>query len=90
MSLSQHIGKSHTTEHILPTFLSLLKDEDSDVRINLFKKLNEITKVLGLDTLSQSVIPALNQLGNDKNWRIRASSIEIISFFAKEIVKKIL
>lgn len=52
LTLCQYIGKKNTTEHILPTFLALLKDDDSDVRINLFKKLNEITKVLGLDTLS--------------------------------------
>jgi serine/threonine-protein phosphatase 2A regulatory subunit A len=80
------VGKKNTSEFILPIFLQLLKDEESEVRISLFKKLNEITKVLGVDTLSHSIIPALTELGTDKNWRIRASSIEIISFFAKEIV----
>jgi serine/threonine-protein phosphatase 2A regulatory subunit A len=80
------IGKKNTTDHILPLFLQLLKDDDSEVRITLFKKLNEITKVLGLDILSQSVVPALTNLANDKNWRIRHSSIDIISFFAKELV----
>jgi serine/threonine-protein phosphatase 2A regulatory subunit A len=41
---------------------------------------------LGVDALSNSIIPALTELAVDKNWRIRSSSIEIISFFAKEIV----
>lgn len=86
LSLSTMVGKKNTSEFILPIFLQLLKDEESEVRISLFKKLNEITKVLGVDTLSHSIIPALTELGTDKNWRIRASSIEIISFFAKEIV----
>lgn len=49
-----------------------MKDEDSDVRINLFKKLNEITKVLGVEALSQSIIPALTEIAADKNWRIRS------------------
>jgi len=44
-----------------------------------------MTKVLGVDSLSQSIIPALQDLAVDKNWRIRSSAIEVISFFAKEI-----
>lgn len=62
-----------------------MKDEDSEVRINLFKNVNEITKVLGVDTLSQSIIPGLTDLSTDKNWRIRCSTIDVITFFAKEI-----
>lgn len=45
LALCSVVGKKHTSDIILPIFLQLLKDEDSDVRINLFKKLNEITKV---------------------------------------------
>jgi serine/threonine-protein phosphatase 2A regulatory subunit A len=70
----------------LPIFLALLKDTDSEVRITLFKKLSLITKVLGVESLSQSVIPALTELAQDKNWRIRAQTIEVLAFFAKAIV----
>ena len=52
LSICSLLGKKHTTDHILPIVLQLLKDDDSEIRITLFKKLNEITKVLGLDTLS--------------------------------------
>lgn len=41
---------------------------------------------MGIEALSQQIVPALTELAQDKNWRIRSSSIEIISFFAKEIV----
>ncbi|EGR34834.1 hypothetical protein IMG5_000620 [Ichthyophthirius multifiliis] len=70
--------------------LNYVRNEDSDVRISLFKQLNQITNVLGIDMLSQSIIPALTDLAQDKNWRIRQSSIEIISFFAKEIGQEFL
>lgn len=30
-------------------------------------------------------MPALTELANDKNWRIKVSSIEALGFFAKEI-----
>lgn len=36
------------------------------------------------------MIPALTTLATDVNWRIRSSSLEIITFFAKEIGKEFL
>jgi serine/threonine-protein phosphatase 2A regulatory subunit A len=53
------VGKKHTSEQILPKFLQLLKDEDSEVRLAVFQNVNEISKVLGIETLSQTTIPAL-------------------------------
>jgi serine/threonine-protein phosphatase 2A regulatory subunit A len=43
--LAPIVGKKGTSENILPIFLTLLKDPDSDVRITLFKKLSLLTKV---------------------------------------------
>jgi serine/threonine-protein phosphatase 2A regulatory subunit A len=43
--LAPIVGKKGTSENILPIFLALLKDPDSDVRITLFKKLSLLTKV---------------------------------------------
>jgi serine/threonine-protein phosphatase 2A regulatory subunit A len=36
------IDKAATNEHILPLFLALLRDESSDVRLNLFKRLEDL------------------------------------------------
>jgi len=69
--LAPLIDKQATNEHIIPVFLALLRDESSDVRLNLFKKLEDLNKVIGIDTLSQSIIPALTELSQDKNWRIK-------------------
>ena len=70
------IGKAPTNEHILPIFLALLRDESSDVRLNLFKKLEELNNVIGLENLQQSIVPALKDLSEDKSWRIKLSVIE--------------
>ena len=64
----------------------LLRDEFSDVRLALFKNLDEITKVIDIDSLSKSLLPALTELAVDKNWRVRAASIEFLSFFARKMV----
>jgi serine/threonine-protein phosphatase 2A regulatory subunit A len=45
------IEKGPTNEHILPIFLALLRDESSDVRLNLFKRLDDLNRVIGLENL---------------------------------------
>lgn len=86
LQLCPLIGKKATNDHILQMFLLLLRDESSDVRVNLFKHLDDITKVIDLESLSQSLFPALNDLAIDKNWRTRASCMEFLPFFAKKMV----
>jgi serine/threonine-protein phosphatase 2A regulatory subunit A len=53
------IGKQATNEHILPVFLALLRDEQSEVRLNLFKRLEDLNEVIGIEDLQQSIIPSL-------------------------------
>jgi serine/threonine-protein phosphatase 2A regulatory subunit A len=86
LSICPLIGKKATNDNILQIFLLLLRDEYSEVRVCLFKHLDDITKVIDLESLSQSLFPALNDLAVDKNWRTRSSAIEFLSFFAKKMV----
>jgi len=65
--------------------LILLKDEFSEVRVNLFKHLEDLTQVIDFDSLSQSLLPALNELAVDKNWRTRAAVVEFLPFFAQKM-----
>lgn len=70
------IGKQATNEHILPVFLALLRDEQSEVRLNLFKRLEDLNEVIGIEDLQQSIIPSLQELAKDKNWRMKKSVVE--------------
>lgn len=45
MELAPVIGKQATTEHLLPSFLSLLKDIYPDVRLNVISNLDQINQV---------------------------------------------
>ncbi len=60
LHLCKVIGKKNTTDLILPKFLQLLKDEDEHVRLTIFKNVGLICDILGVDTLSQTTMPALN------------------------------
>lgn len=62
LSLCPKIDKGPTNEYILPDFLSLLRDENSEVRLNLFKRLEDLNKVIVLEDLQHSIIPSLIEL----------------------------
>ena len=42
LTLCPKIQKAPTNEHILPIFLVLLRDDDSKVRLSLFKRLEDL------------------------------------------------
>ncbi|GMH85187.1 hypothetical protein TL16_g10151 [Triparma laevis f. inornata] len=62
-------GKDGTTEGLLPIMLALLRDEDSEVRLRLISGLGKLNNVVGLDLLSQSLLPAVMDLAEDGKWR---------------------
>ena len=45
MEVAPVLGKSATIEHLLPVFLSLLKDDFPEVRLNIIGKLEQVNQV---------------------------------------------
>ncbi|PRQ31808.1 hypothetical protein RchiOBHm_Chr5g0039511 [Rosa chinensis] len=82
-----------TIEQLLPIFLSLLKDEFPDVRLNIISKLDQVEQFLviylvqgiGIDLLSQSLLPAIVELAEDRHWRVRLAIIEYIPLLASQL-----
>ena len=54
MGLAPTLGKDRTIEHLLPVFLTLLKDEIPEVRLNIIAKLEEVNSVIGKDPLARA------------------------------------
>lgn len=78
------VGKKNTTEAILPKFLAFLKDEqEQQVKQTIFKKVHLICDTLGIETLSQSVLPVLEEMMVHQSWRVRAESISILAYLIK-------
>jgi serine/threonine-protein phosphatase 2A regulatory subunit A len=71
----------------LPLFLQLLKDETSEVRLNIISKLDKVNEVIGIELLSQSLLPAIIALAEDKQWRVRLAIIENIPLLAEQLVQ---
>lgn len=71
LSICPIIGKQASTQNILPVFLLLLRDEQSEVRLNLFTRLEDLNSVIGIQELQTSLIPSLEELSKEKNWRMK-------------------
>jgi serine/threonine-protein phosphatase 2A regulatory subunit A len=61
-----------------------LKDEqEQQVKQTIFRKVHLICDTLGIETLSQSVLPVLEEMMVHQGWRVRAESITILAYLIK-------
>ena len=51
----------------------------------LLSKLTSIVKVIGIESLSQSLLPAIRELAEDKQWRVRLAIIEYMPLLANQL-----
>ena len=66
----------------MPLFLSQLKDECPEVRLNIISNLDCVNEVIGVQQLSQSLLPAIVELAEDSKWRVRLAIIEYMPLLA--------
>lgn len=57
--LSPLLGRDDSVNLLLPVLLLLLRDEVSDVRLNVIASLEAVHKVIGIDLLCQALLPAI-------------------------------
>ena len=57
------------------------------MRLNIISKLDKVNEVIGIELLSQSLLPAIIALAEDKQWRVRLAIIENIPLLAEQLVK---
>ncbi|RZC32621.1 protein phosphatase 2, regulatory subunit A, alpha isoform, partial [Asbolus verrucosus] len=85
MGLSPILGRHNTIEHLLPLFLTQLKDECPEVRLNIISNLDCVNEVIGIQQLSQSLLPAIVELAEDSKWRVRSAIIEYMPLLAGQL-----
>ena len=47
--------------------------------------LAQVNQVIGVDLLAQSLLPAIEDLAEDKHWRVRLAIIEYIPLLASQL-----
>lgn len=62
----------------------LLKDECNDVRLGVLKKLSLLAPV-NSDIIKNTILPAVQEIANDKQWRIREAVLDGLPNMAKAL-----
>ena len=65
--------------------LALLRDANAEVRLNIISNLGPVHAVVGVDLLSQSLLPAIVDLADDAKWRVRGAIIEHVPLIADQL-----
>merc|ERR1711953_926852 len=65
--------------------LSQLKDECPEVRLNIISNLDCVNEVIGIQQVSQSVLAAIGERGEDTKWRVRLAIIEYMPLLAGQL-----
>lgn len=55
------------------------------VRLNVISKLDAVHRVVGVKLLSQSLLPAILELSEDKQWRVRLAIVDFMPLLARQL-----
>ena len=80
--MSPIVGKNYTEKNILPVLQELLKDESSEVRLNVVSNLKLLAEAAGPNLLSPALLTVLNNLTKDQQWRVRSGVFELLGDLA--------
>ena len=83
LKICELIGPKKTNDYIFPIFLTLIKDENIEIRMNLINNLSKLNKVIEIDNIIESIMPPIKEISANKSWRIRIQIMEIIPVLAR-------
>lgn len=80
--MAKIIGKEWTSQKVLPILNELLKDDNSEVKLNVVSGLVKIANVVGPELLTTSLLHTLANMTKDPQWRVRMGIFELIADLA--------
>ena len=83
LKICELIGPKKTNDYIFPIFLTLIKDENIEIRMNLINNLSNLNKVIAINDIIESLMPSIKEISANKSWRVRIQIMEIIPVLAK-------
>ena len=90
--MAQIVGKDYTNTQIVPILIELIKDESSEVKLNVVKGFMKIARVSSPDMLTASLIKTLTEMAKEGQWRVRMAVLELVAemgfIFGKEVFCK--
>lgn len=84
IQISSHLGRFDSIRSPYTVLLSF--SQHAQVRLSVISRLNEVNAVIGLEHLAQSLLPAIDDLAENDEWRTRLAIIEYIPVVSKQLV----
>lgn len=69
-------------------YFAKIKIKCPDVRLNIISNLASLNEVIGIEQLSQSLLPAIVELSEDTKWRVRLAILEHMPLLAEQLGRK--
>jgi serine/threonine-protein phosphatase 2A regulatory subunit A len=85
--VAKALGKQLTLAHLIAPITQLMKDQATEVRIELMSHLKTLIEVIGQEEFDRQIIPSLIQLASDKIWRVKLALIQFIPSLAEFLDK---
>lgn len=85
MGLAPNLATSDAVNTLVDVVMALLKDEFPEVRLNVISRLEKVSFIMSGDKLSRELLPAVVDLAEDKNWRVRLATMQHIPLLASQL-----
>ena len=76
--MAQIVGKTYCINTVIPILLDLLKDDNSEVRLNVASNMHRLAGQVGSEILSGNLLSILTPMTKDPQWRVRMAVYELI------------
>lgn len=83
------VGKNYCLSAVLPILQELLKDDNSEVRLNVASNMHKLGTTVGAELLSSALITTLTTMTKDAQWRVRMAVFELIGDLANQFGQEV-
>ena len=83
------VGKNYCLSAVLPILQELLKDDNSEVRLNVASNMHKLGTTVGAELLSSALIATLTTMTKDAQWRVRMAVFELIGDLANQFGQEV-
>lgn len=86
------VGKDYCMNRVVPILQELLKDDSSEVRLNVASNMKKLAGVVGPDLLTPILLSIFTNLTKDAQWRVRMATFQLLGdlsiAFGKDVYMK--
>lgn len=79
------LPEARAEKELIPVVLKLLEDKASQVRLSVIERLEEVNEVVESAMLAKTLLPAIVDLSEDGQWRVRHALLGFMPLLARQL-----